>query len=144
MNDIYQYSWLIPILPLFSTLFLGSLLLLFTRTMNRLSKPVFAISFFSALLSASLSYFLLVHEYRFRDSPVVFDLHQDLFSLTIDFSLSANFRTSILLTSITTLYLILMLYLNKPSFKQKGFVRNIVLIGFGLSTFLSFVFLYPL
>ena len=78
MDEFLEYSWLIPVIPFLVASLLGILLVSFDRTMNRLSKPVFAISLGSTSLSALLSYFLLFYEFNHQNIPYVFDLDHTL------------------------------------------------------------------
>ena len=57
MGNLINSSILIPLIPLFTALFIFVLLVSFNRTLNRLTKPVTALVALSLLSSASISLF---------------------------------------------------------------------------------------
>ncbi len=144
MDEFLEYSWLIPVIPFLGASLLGILLVSFDRTMNRLSKPVFAISLGSTSLSALLSYFLLFYEFNHQNNPYVFDLDQILSVIPIHITFFADIFSAAGLSISSTVILLLMYVIHKQNYRKKGYVRNFVLTGFATSFLFAFVLTYPI
>ncbi len=144
MTNLYEYSWLIPFIPLSGALFIGILLFFFNRTMNRLSKPVFAITIICTTISALLSYFLLAHELETESLPYTYVFHADLFSNTYELNLFADLISSTTISVVCTVALVAMILTHKSNYRKVGYVRKFVSIGFVLSSVLIVAFVYPL
>ncbi len=144
MSPVFQYSWLMPIFPFVGASFLGLLLLFFSRTMNRLSKPVFAITFASSLLSGILSYTLFYHEFKYPDDTFIFDFASIFSSFSYNIRFAADFITSSLLAISSTIILVMMIILHKKNYRKQGYVRTFILIGFLSSAISCFLFSVPL
>ena len=127
MTASIDFVWLIPIIPFCGALFIGVLLLSFTRTMNRLSKPVSFILFSSVGLSALISYFFLSSELSqevMRES--YFDWQTPFFDQNIHVGLLIDKFSSIALSIISTMVLLSMFVFQKVMFRKKGYVLYFV------------------
>ncbi|WP_320674581.1 hypothetical protein [Prochlorococcus sp. MIT 1341] len=144
MTQIFEYSWLIPVLPLVASSFLGLLLVAFSLTMNRLSKPVFAITFGSCLFSTIISYSLLYHEINFPDDSYSFDLKLALSKFTANLEFFADLLTSSILAIISTIVLIIMFILHRQNQRKKGYVRLFVIFGFMSSAISTAILTLPI
>ena len=135
MPSLLEISWLIPLAPLASALFIGGLLLSFSTTVNRLTKPVSFIIINCLGLSTILSLVLfLKHQtgeilrWRIKISQIDYTL-----------SLILDNLSSILLLSTGFLFLIVMItsYYKLP--RAKGYGRYFALLSFASGLLFLFI-----
>ena len=133
MSYLLKVSWLIPAIPIAGAALIGLLLLSFSRTINRLTKPISFILITAIGLSTALSIILflngvsgLVYEtdLLFASSTFHLNLYLDLF---IEKSLSIT-SALIFVSMIFSYYLL---------DRKKGYVRFISLVS-GFSGILFF------
>ena len=126
---LLNLAWLIPGLPIIASIFIAVLLLSFSKTMNRLTKPV------SYLLIASLSFSELINFILFKKNIAGNELlFGGKFELIVD-------RPALLVSeSIGLIFLSIMLISFAKLKRRSGYVRYFVSIGFlsGLVCLFSF------
>ena len=138
MTPFFEYFWLIPVFPLIGASFLAVLLISFSRTMNRLSKPVLAVTSICSLISCLFSYYLSYYEFNNREATFNYDLTNLISLPSFHLTLFADFYTSIELSVALTLIMLSIFVVHGKKYRKQGYVRSFVLIGF-LSSFLSFL-----
>ena len=132
---LLNLSWLIPGLPLLSSLFIAILLVSFSRTMNRLTKPVSLLFIFSIVFSTLFSFILFEKHISGILSPLlVFGFSNNDFKLYID--------SSALLVSIAFgLISLVAMFISYISLERRtGYVRYF--ISLGLLSALVFIFVF--
>ena len=134
MLNLLDSSFFIPSLPFCSTFLLGIFLVSFSRTINRLTKPVSFLLITSFLISTLYSAVLL---YKHIFGEVVFH-PLDIIGLDFSFNLIFNDTSEIYLIILGSIAIILLLasYLRLP--RKTGYVRYILSLAFLFS--LSFVY----
>tara|TARA_Y100001968_G_scaffold333256_1_gene395036 strand:+ start:927 stop:1397 length:471 start_codon:yes stop_codon:yes gene_type:complete len=129
---LVSLSWLIPAAPLGGAILIAGLLVSFTRTINRLTKPIslflIACIAFSTLLSLL---FFLSHI-----SGQSFQLHFDISTITLNLSFYVNEIVEKALIIFGTLFLLSMIFSFYALDRQKGYVRYMV----GMSFLCSLIF----
>ena len=116
---LLNLTWLIPGLPIIASIFIAVLLLSFSKTMNRLTKPV------SYALIASLSISELINFILFKENIAGHNLiFGGNFELVVD-------RPSLLVAeSIGFLFLLIMLFSVAKLKRRSGYVRYFISLGF--------------
>tara|TARA_B100000700_G_scaffold329533_2_gene451581 strand:- start:4 stop:501 length:498 start_codon:yes stop_codon:yes gene_type:complete len=126
MDFISKVSWLIPSFPFLAAFLVGLLLILFRRTMNRLTKPVTLIMILSVLLSTIISILLFMIHF---DGELI---NVSLSSLKpgLNFILYTNEMSSEILAflGITFVSIISFSYVKLP--RNKGYVAYLCFLGF--------------
>ena len=129
--------WLIPLIPFLGSLFIGFLLIIFNRTMNRLSKPVAFIQISSVFISALISYLLLAQELSYeKTNEILVDWNQVLGSYDINIKFLIDKITSIELAIISSLSIILMFIFHFNRYRKKQYVLYFVYLGLTISSIL--------
>ena len=126
---ILNFTWLIPGIPIIASVFITVLLLSFSKTMNRLTKPVSYFLIFSVALSEVIDFILLKE--NVSGTELLFGRNFELF---VDSS-------SILFSELIGLFfLLIMLFSVTKLQRRNGYVRYFILLGFlsGFSYFFSF------
>ena len=115
---LLNLTWLIPGLPIFASIFIAVLLLSFSKTMNRLTKPV------SYFLIASLTFSELFNFILFKKNIAGTDLlFGGKFELVVD-------RSALLVSEfIGLIFLLLMLFSFSKLKRRSGYVRYFVSLG---------------
>ena len=126
---LLNLSWLIPGLPIIASIFIALLLLSFSKTMNRLTKPV---SYFIiiSLISSELINFILFKK-DISGNELIFGSN---FELVVD-------RPALLFSeSIGLFFLFIMIFSVAKLKRRSGYVRYFVFLGFlsGLVYLFSF------
>ena len=127
---LLNLTWLIPSLPIISSIFITLLLVSFNKTMNRLTKPVSYILIFSVIFSEIIN-FILFEE---KTSGITwffgeYKLLQNGFELFVD---SEALLASLISGSIVLLIMLISFFRLK---RRDGYVRYFIFLGF-LSGFL--------
>ena len=116
---LLNLTWLIPGLPIIASFFIALLLLSFSKTMNRLTKPV---SYF-IIISLSLSEIINFLVFR-KNISANYLLFGSQFELVID-------RPALIASElIGIIFLIMMLFSVAKLKRRTGYVRYFVLLGF--------------
>ena len=115
---LLNLTWLIPGLPLIASVFIAVLLLSFTKTMNRLTKPV------SYFLIASLSFSELINFILLKKNIAGNDL---LFGSKLELVVD---RPALLVAeSIGLIFLLIMIFSLVKLKRSSGYVRYFVVLG---------------
>ena len=126
---ILNFTWLIPGIPIIASVFITVLLLSFSKTMNRLTKPVSYFLIFSVALSEVIDFILLKE--NVSGTELLFGRNFELF---VDSS-------SILFSELIGLFfLLIMLFSVTKLQRRNGYVRYFILLGFFSGFFYLFSF----
>ena len=115
---LLNLTWLIPGIPIISSVFIALLLLSFSKTMNRLTKPV------SYFLIASLTFSELVNFILFKKNIAGSDL---LFGGS--FELVVDKPALLVAESIGFIFLLIMFFSVAKLKRRSGYVRYFVVLG---------------
>tara|TARA_Y100001968_G_scaffold247732_1_gene232207 strand:- start:201 stop:653 length:453 start_codon:yes stop_codon:yes gene_type:complete len=126
---LLNFTWLIPGLPIIASVFTAVLLLCFSKTMNRLTKPV------SYLIISSLAFSEIINLILFKNNISGNDpVFGDVLELIVD-------KPALLTAeSIGFVLLLIMLFSVSKLKRRNGYVRYFILLGLlsGLFYLLSF------
>ena len=118
MTMLLDLTWLIPGLPLLSSVFIAVLLLSFSKTMNRLTKPVSYFIIISLTFSEIINFILFKNNISGNDL-----LFGSNFVLAID-------RPALLVSeSIGLIFLLIMLFSVAKLERRNGYVRYFISLG---------------
>mgnify|MGYP001178887117 CR=1 FL=1 len=116
---LLNLAWLIPALPIIASLFIALLLFSFSKTMNRLTKPVSFFIIISLTLSEIINFILFEKNISGIDSVFGGNLE-----LVVD-------RPSLLVSeSVGLIFLFIMLFSFAKLKRRTGYVRYFVFLGF--------------
>ena len=115
---LLNLTWLIPGIPLIASLFIALLLLSFSKTMNRLTKPV------SYFIIISLTFSEIFNFILFKKNIVGNDLIlRSNFELVVD-------RSALLFSeSLGLIFLLIMLFSVAKLERRTGYVRYFISLG---------------
>ena len=115
---LLNLAWLIPGIPLIAAFFIAMLLLSFSKTMNRLTKPV------SYFIIISLTFSEIFNFILFKKNIVGNDLiFRSNFELVVD-------RSSLLFSeSLGLIFLLIMLFSVAKLERRTGYVRYFISLG---------------
>ena len=132
---LLNLSWVIPGIPLLFSVFIAILLVSFSRTMNRLTKPVSLLFIFSIVFSTLFSFVLYEKHISGILSPLLgFELFNKNFKLYIDSS-------ALLVSTVFGFTSIIAMLISYISLKRRtGYVRYF--ISLGLLSGLAFIFVF--
>tara|TARA_Y100001968_G_C18830728_1_gene468988 strand:- start:78 stop:530 length:453 start_codon:yes stop_codon:yes gene_type:complete len=115
---LLNLAWLIPGIPLIASIFIALLLLSFSKTMNRLTKPVSYFMIISLTLSEIINFIFLKKNVVGNDLIFGSD-----FELVLD-------RPSLLFSeSIGLIFLLIMLFSLAKLERRSGYVRYFISLG---------------
>jgi len=115
---LLNLTWLIPSLPIIASIFIALLLLSFSKTMNRLTKPVSYFIISSLTLSEFINFILFKNNIEGNDL-----LFGGTFELVVD-------KAALLVAeSIGFIFLLIMLFSVAKLKRRIGYVRYFVLLG---------------
>ena len=118
MTMLLDLTWLIPGLPLLASIFIAVLLLSFSKTMNRLTKPVSYFIIISLAFSEIINFILFKNNISGNDL-----LFGSNFVLVID-------RPALLVSeSIGLIFLLIMLFSVAKLERRNGYVRYFIFLG---------------
>tara|TARA_Y100001968_G_scaffold309577_1_gene329511 strand:- start:2160 stop:2612 length:453 start_codon:yes stop_codon:yes gene_type:complete len=116
---LLKLTWLIPGLPIIASIFIAVLLLSFSKTMNRLTKPVSYLLILSVLLSEIINFILF--EKHIKGNTLILG---DIFELVVD-------RPALLFAlSIGLIFLLIMIFSFAKLKRRNGYVKYFVFLGF--------------
>ena len=122
---LLNLTWLIPWIPIISSVFITVLLLSFSTTMNRLTKPVSWVLIISLTLSEILNFIFFKNDISGNEQ-----LFAGNFQLVVD-------KPAILFSESTgLLFLLIMIFSVAKLQRRKGYVRYFILLSL-FSGFLS-------
>ncbi len=122
MGSSINLSILIPLIPMGMALFILILLLSFSRTINRLTKPVSALAVFSLLSSALISAFFY---FKKIEGEIFLSSYLKLFEST-NLLLHLNSLTEKIVIFFTVIIAIVIVLLFYKLPRQKGYVSLII------------------
>ena len=115
---LLNLTWLIPGLPIIASIFIALLLLSFSKTMNRLTKPVSYFIISSLTLSEFINFILFKNNIEGNDL-----LFGGTFELVVD-------KAALLVAeSIGFIFLLIMLFSVTKLKRRIGYVRYFVFLG---------------
>ena len=118
MTMLLDLTWLIPGLPLLASIFIAVLLLSFSKTMNRLTKPVSYFIIISLTFSEIINFILFKNNISGNDL-----LFGSNFVLVVD-------RPALLVSeSIGLIFLLIMLFSVAKLERRNGYVRYFISLG---------------
>ena len=116
---LLNLAWLIPGIPIISSIFTTVLLLSFSKTMNRLTKPV---SFFLIIsLAASEIINFILFQKKISGNDLLFGRNLEL---------AVDRPALIFAESIGLIFLLTMLFSVTKLKRRNGYVRYFILLGF--------------
>ena len=133
MEDYINLSIFLPIFPLGMTIFIFILLISFTRTINRLTKPVSILCLVSVLLSTFLSLYLFLNHVS-GDIPIS-NILSIFKNLNLEIHLNELTEKVIIIIGLISSSIILYSVSKLP--RQSGYVLYMVSIGFITSLLIS-------
>lgn len=140
MRSLFDFVWLVPALPFAGSCLLGALLLLFNRTMNRLTKPVTAISIAFSGLATGLSVLVL------KEGLNKEQLNEAIYKVSslggiqkIELGLLIDKFDLIMITVLTTVFIFFLIFFRQYMFRKEGYVRFFVYLGFFEATLLGLI-----
>ncbi len=115
---LLNLAWLVPGLPLIASIFIAVLLLSFSKTMNRLTKPVSYLIIISITFSEIINFVLFKRNISGNDL-----LFGGNFQLVID-------RSALIFSeSIGLIFLLIMLFSVAKLERRSGYVRYFISLG---------------
>ncbi len=115
---LLNLTWLIPGLPIIASIFIALLLLSFSKTMNRLTKPVSYFIILSLIFSEIINFILFK-----KDISGIELLIGSNFQLVVD-------RPALLVSELIGLvFLLIMLFSVAKLKRRSGYVRYFILLG---------------
>ena len=129
MAMLLNLTWLIPGLPIIASVFVALLLLSFTKTINRLTKPISYLIILSLIISEIINLILVKQNIS----------GSDLFFRS-NFELIVDKPALIFSESIGLIFLLIMTYSVIKLERRSGYVRYFIFLGFlsGLVSWFSF------
>ena len=116
---LLNLTWLIPGIPIIASIFITVLLLSFSKTMNRLTKPVSYFIIISLIFSEILDFILL--KKNISGNELLFGRN---FELVVD-------RSAIIFTeSVGLIFLLIMLFSVTKLQRRNGYVRYFAFLSF--------------
>ena len=116
---LLNLTWLIPGIPIIASFFITVLLLCFSKTMNRLTKPVSYFIIISIALSEIIN--LILFKKNISGNELIFGRNIEL---VVDRS------ALIFAESIGFIFLLIMLFSVTKLQRRNGYVRYFILLGF--------------
>lgn len=139
MEPIYQYAWLIPVLPLAGAMLVGLGLITFNKDVNKLRKAnsIFIVS----IMGATMTYAFAIFWSQFQG-------HQP-FTQSIEWAAAGDFRltmgyiidplSSLMLVIVTTVAFLVMIYTDGYMSHDPGYVRFYAYLSLFSSSMLGLV-----
>ena len=132
---LLNLTWLIPGLPIIASVLIAVLLVSFSKTMNRLTKPVSFIFITSVLLSEIIDLIL------FKKEIVGIALLPENFNfLKNNFQLSVDSQALLVSLMIGFIFLLIMIFSLIKLKRRSGYVRYLIFLGFLNGLFYLFSF----
>ena len=126
---LLNLTWLIPGIPIIASIFIAALLLSFSKTVNRLTKPVSYILILSVAFSEVINFILFRKNISGND--IIFGSNLEL---VVD-------RSALIFSElIGLLFLIIMLFSLTRLQRRIGYVRYFIILGFCSGLFYIFSF----
>jgi NAD(P)H-quinone oxidoreductase subunit 5 len=139
MEQLYQYAWLIPVLPLFGAMLVGVGLISFNKATNRLRKPIstFIVSLIGAAMVLSFGIFIS----QFQGHAPYTQMFE--WAAAGDFKLSMGYTidhlTAMMLVVVTTVAFLVMIYTDGYMAHDPSYVRFYAYLSLFSSSMLGLV-----
>ena len=134
MPILIKISWLVPFLPLAGSLIVGALLVCFSRTLNRLTKPVSFFLITCVAISTLISGILL----DFSMSGNLTNFSLNIFESSLNYQIFFNKVVEEALLGVGGVILLIMIASFYKLERRTGYVRYFVFLG--VSCGLTFLF----
>ena len=133
-----EIAWLIPVFPLLGAAFVSVLLVSFSLTMNRLSKPVALLLTSCIGISTVLSYSLLADQLSTHRgfTDFLFDTG-DLLAPGLSIGTQIDLVSSFMLALVSTISILLMVFSHVYMSRKQGYVRFFVFLALFSSSLMS-------
>jgi NAD(P)H-quinone oxidoreductase subunit 5 len=139
METIYQYAWIIPVLPLAGAMLLGIGLISFNKTTNRLRRT--SSIFIVSLLGAAMTFSVALLWSQFQGHPPY--THNLEWAAAGDFHLTMGYTidhlTALMLVIVTTVAFLVMIYTDGYMAHDPGYVRFYAYLSLFSSSMLGLV-----
>ena len=124
---LLNFTWLIPGIPIIASVFIAVLLLSFSKTMNRLTKPVSYFFIFSLAFSEIINFILFKN--NIAGNILIFGRN---FELVVE-------RSALIFAELMGFVLLLIMLFSFTKLQRRnGYVRYFILLGF----FTGFLYLF--
>lgn len=139
VEAIYQYVWLIPVLPLLGAAIVGTGLISYNEATNKLRKPVAA--FIVSLIGAAmtLSILLLVSQWQGHEPYTYLIEWASAGDFHINMGFTVDHITSVMLVIVTTVALLVMIYTDGYMAHDPSYVRFYAYLSLFSSSMLGLV-----
>ena len=138
-ETIYQYAWLIPVLPLFGAAVVGSGLISYNEATNKLRKPVsiFIVSLIGMAMSLSIG--ILISQFQ-GHAPYTYLIEwASAGDFQIDMGFTIDHITSLMLVIVTTVAFLVMIYTDGYMAHDPSYVRFYAYLSLFSSSMLGLV-----
>nr|YP_009732822.1 NADH-plastoquinone oxidoreductase subunit 5 [Buxbaumia aphylla]QHU77164.1 NADH-plastoquinone oxidoreductase subunit 5 [Buxbaumia aphylla] len=139
MKFIYQFIWIVPLLPLVASLLIGLNLFFFPKSTKSLRYIWAFITIFSLIIAMIISFNILWQQ--INDSPIYQYLWSWIFNKQIDFKIGflIDPLTSIMLVLITSIGILVMIYSHSYMSHDQGYVRFFAYLSLFTASMLGLV-----
>ncbi|MEL7353528.1 MAG: NAD(P)H-quinone oxidoreductase subunit 5 [Cyanobacteria bacterium P01_A01_bin.116] len=139
VEAIYQYVWLIPVLPLLGAAIVGTGLISYNEATNKLRKPVAA--FIVSLIGAAmtLSILLLASQWQGHEPYTYLIEWASAGDFHINMGFTVDHITSVMLVIVTTVALLVMIYTDGYMAHDPSYVRFYAYLSLFSSSMLGLV-----
>jgi NAD(P)H-quinone oxidoreductase subunit 5 len=139
MEQLYQYAWLIPVLPLFGAMLVGVGLISFNQATNRLRQPiaVFIVSLIGMAMVLSLGIFVDQFQGHAPYSRMIEWAAAGDFKLSMGYTI--DHLTAMMLVVVTSVALLVMIYTDGYMAHDPSYVRFYAYLSLFSSSMLGLV-----
>ncbi|MGA7936896.1 MAG: proton-conducting transporter membrane subunit, partial [Kovacikia sp.] len=139
MEAIYQYAWLIPVLPLAGAMIVGLGLISFNKVANRLRKPssIFIVSLTGAAMV--LSFAILWSQFQGHPAYTYMIEWASAGDFHLNMGYTVDHLTALMLVVVTTVAFLVMIYTDGYMAHDPGYVRFYAYLGLFSSSMLGLV-----
>jgi len=139
MPSASELAWLIPLLPLIGAAITGLGLISFNRTVNRLRKPVALLLLTCVGIAAVLSYAVLAEQMAGAGTREVLFNWASAGSFNLQMGYRVDALGAVMLSLVTTIALLVMVYSDGYMAHDKGYVRFFTYLALFSSSMLGLV-----
>ncbi|MFN3925793.1 MAG: NAD(P)H-quinone oxidoreductase subunit 5 [Pseudanabaenaceae cyanobacterium] len=138
-EPLYEYSWLIPVLPLMSAFVLGIGLIAFDRTFTKLRSFASTLSVSTTGAGMVLSFFLLWSQIQGHDTYLQSFEWARAGDFHLNMGLVVDHLTAVMLVIVTTVSFLVQIYTDGYMAHDKGYVRFYAYLSLFTSSMLGLV-----
>lgn len=139
VEAIYQYAWLIPVLPLLGAAIVGTGLISYNEATNRLRKPVAAFIVSLTGMAMVLSFLILVSQWQGHEAYTYLVEWASAGDFRLDMGFSIDHLTSVMLVIVTTVAFLVMIYTDGYMAHDPSYVRFYAYLSLFSSSMLGLV-----